>query len=119
MITILPETRGNLVAIRASGRLTHADYRDFVPQLEGIIDREGPLRLLVDLSDFEGWELKAAWDDFLLGVKHVGDFERMAMIGDRDWQKIAARVTDALTGCAVRTFGERQWDEAWAWVRQD
>lgn len=117
MITILPETRGNIVAIRPSGRLSHADYQAFEPKLDAVIEKAGAVRLLVDLGEFEGWELQAAWDDFALGLRHMGDFERLALVGDRDWQGFAARISDVLMGCDVRSFKAREWDDAWAWIR--
>lgn len=117
MITILPETRGNIVAIRPLGRLSHADYQAFEPKLDAVIEKAGAVRLLVDLGEFEGWELQAAWDDFALGLRHIGDFERLALVGDRDWQGFAARISDVLMGCDVRSFKAREWDDAWVWIR--
>ena len=45
------------------------------------------MRLFVLFEDFHGWDLHAAWDEFKFGLKHDADFERIAMVGDRKWQK--------------------------------
>jgi len=30
------------------------------------------------MTELQGWELRAAWDDFKIGLKHGGDFEKVA-----------------------------------------
>ena len=45
MIEVLPESRGNILGIRASGKLTDADYKDvLIPYLEKIIGEQGMAR---------------------------------------------------------------------------
>jgi len=114
VFALLPESEGRFLAIKASGKLTDRDYREFVPVLEAIIDRHGPVRALIDLTGFEGWTAHAAWDDFTFGLRHRPDFERIALVGDQRWEPLAARMANALLPGEVRHFaaGDRQiaWD---------
>ncbi len=48
--------------------------------------------MLIDATEFEGWELRAAWDDFKLGLKHGSDFYKIAIVGDKRWQQWAAKI---------------------------
>ncbi len=42
MITILPESDGDLLTLRTNRKLTHADYRDvLIAQLEAIVTEHG------------------------------------------------------------------------------
>jgi len=42
MIAFMPESEGNVVGLRASGKLTGADYeRVLIPHLESLIERHG------------------------------------------------------------------------------
>lgn len=118
MFERLGPDENNIIAFKAVGRLTDADYQAFMPQIETVIAKHGRARLLVDLSRFEGWELQAAWDDFAFGIKHWSDFERMALIGDKTWEAWAARIADKLMpGCQTRLFATDEGDAAWAWIR--
>ena len=116
MFELLPQSAGNVVGIKATGRLTDADYREFMPRLEAIIGKFGALRRLVDLEGFEGWDLHAAWDDLAFGVKHWGNFERLALVGDRAWEEMAALTMDRLMTAQVRYFDLPERDAAWEWI---
>ena len=63
MIKLLPESDGNIVGFRASGRLTGEDYEEvLIPHIEEVAKEYGTVRFLFYLDeDFEGWEPKALW----------------------------------------------------------
>tara|TARA_B100000315_G_C14438487_1_gene523576 strand:+ start:534 stop:890 length:357 start_codon:yes stop_codon:yes gene_type:complete len=117
MFQMLAGSGGKVVGVKASGRLTDADYQEFLPQLEKIIDQYGPLHMLVDLADFEGFSPKAAWDDFAFGMTHWHDFARIALVGDRAWEEMAARLANLLMRGEVRFFPLAEMDAAWEWVK--
>ncbi|MCK4842911.1 MAG: STAS/SEC14 domain-containing protein [Methylococcales bacterium] len=51
--------------------------------LEGI--KQPRLKVFVDGSKLEGWEPRAAWNDFKFGLKHNGEFEKIAIFGNKKW----------------------------------
>jgi len=69
--------------------------------------------VLLDGTEFEGWELCAAWDDFRLGLRHNNDFHRIAIYGNRRWQEIAARVGAWFASGEVKYFGDEVDELAW------
>lgn len=118
MFEVLPESRERRMFVKASGRLTDADYKEFTPQLEAIIDQYGSIRLLVDMTELEGWSLHAAWDDFALGIKHWNDFERVALVGNKRWEELSAQVMDKLTKGEIRFFDTADATAANAWIEE-
>lgn len=105
-----------LVVITAVGKLTHADYEFITPVLDSAlreIDAED-VKVLVDITELRGWELRAAWDDFKLGLKHGSHFSRIAIYGDKEWQELAAKVGGWFIAGEVHAFTDYQ--EAWDWV---
>lgn len=50
MIEFLPETKGNLVAIKMSGTITEEDHERFLPEADPIFDRERIEHLVLDLG---------------------------------------------------------------------
>jgi universal stress protein A len=104
---------------KAVGKLADADYQAFIPQLESLINEYGKISLLLELEDFHGWQPTAAWDDFKIGLTHADDFERIAIVGDRDWARWIARLASPFTHAEVRCFDHEDRDAAWDWLKQN
>ena len=88
MIAIIETESPKVVAFKLTGKLHDEDYEQFLPTLETILNAEKKSRLLVQLEDFHGWDLHAAWDDFKCRLKHYSDFEQIAIVGDRNMGKV-------------------------------
>jgi hypothetical protein len=117
MLEILPESEGEFVAVRVSGKLHDADYKAFVPKAEAVIEREGGIRLLMLFEDFEGWDAHAAWDDFKFGVKNGRKIKRFALVGSHKWQEWCAKLCRVVM-CESQFFDDSRADEAWKWVKE-
>ena len=72
MLELMPESRADILVLRASERLTAVDYEEeFIPLLEKLIKQYGHARVLLYLDeDFQGWEAEALWNDAAFGLKH-------------------------------------------------
>ncbi len=111
-------TDQRIIAIKASGRLTAEDYENFLPQLEELIRQKGPLLLFVDMTDFEGWETRAAWDDLKFGLAHDVDFARIAVVTDKKWLQWMLRVSGIFFAAEMRCFPAAQREQALQWLQQ-
>jgi hypothetical protein len=112
--TKFPKTIG----FRLSGKLHDDDYKSFVPTVESFLAAEGQARLFVQFDDFHGWDMHAVWDDTKFAIKHYSNFHRIAMVGDRRWEKWMAQVCRPFTKAKVRYFDASQIDDAWTWLRE-
>ncbi len=117
MHKIIPE-EGNLVRVEASGKLTQADYDDLIPSFERVIARHGSMRLLFVMENFHGWDVGAAWDDFRFGTTHASKVERVAMVGEKTWQKWMAKLGAYFVPTAVRYFDSSELPIAEQWVAE-
>ncbi|GAB2874987.1 STAS/SEC14 domain-containing protein [Microbulbifer echini] len=106
------------LTLRAHGKLTHEDYQTMVPMLNSAIAGiENPkIDCLMDASDLQGWEPRAAWDDFKLGVSHGREFNRIAVISDKRWMKWASKVGSWFIGGEYKVFDSEE--TAMAWLRE-
>lgn len=119
MFQTIPVAEDNIIAIKASGKLTDADYQSFLPQLSDIIDSsETPVSILIELEDFHGWDKKAAWDDFKFGMKSEDDIAHIAIVGENRWQKWMTVMGNAFTSTEMRYFSRDELSEAWSWLRE-
>ncbi|WP_216628384.1 STAS/SEC14 domain-containing protein [Pseudoalteromonas caenipelagi] len=104
-----------VVHLKAFGTLTHEDYKTITPMLEGAFQQvEHPhIKVIADMTHLEGWELKAAWDDFKLGLKYGSSFDKVAVIGARPWQDTLAKIAGWFMGAKVEKFSDYSHAKAW------
>jgi hypothetical protein len=116
MLTIEPHTPDNVVVGHASGKLTHEDYEDFRNHIEEMVHEHGSVRVLLDLNDFHGWDLRSAWDDLMLGLRYPGRFDRCAILGDQGWQEWMTQLAKPFF--RVEYFDRSEREAAWRWLMQ-
>ena len=118
MTTQLKETNGgNVLEIQASGTLSHADYERFVPAFERLVGQHGKIRVLFEMTDFHGWEAGALWDDIKFDLKHFADIERLAIVGEKAWEKGMSVFCRPFTAASIRYFDRAAVEEARGWLR--
>ncbi len=103
------------VEITMLGKLTHEDYKIFVPMIDKALKEAKGLEvdLLVDMRSFTGWELLAGWDDLKFGVKHRNSFDRMAIIGNKKWEKLSVKMMKHLMKGKSKFFKNREEGLTW------
>jgi SpoIIAA-like len=112
------ENGGKILVVRIAGKLTKDDYKYFVPEFERLVLLHGKLRLLFDMTLFHGWEAAALWEDIKFDLKHFGDIERLAMVGDTKWQHGMATFCKPFTKATIRSFSLAQASEARNWLNE-
>lgn len=110
---------GKVLLVRVTGRLDKQDYDRFTPEIERLIKQHGKLRLLLETHDFHGWDAGALWEDVKFDVKHFNDIERLAVIGEKRWEKGMAIFCKPFTTAKVRYFEHDQAAEAQAWIEEE
>jgi len=115
MLTITAGQAG-ILNVKASGKLTKADYERFVPEFERIAALRGPVRILMELDDFHGWDARGLWEDLKFDIGHRNDFERIAIVGDKAWQAWGTWLSKPLFKAEMRFFDRSEVRQAEAWL---
>jgi len=118
-IKLIEKNDGNVLEAKVSCKLTHEDYEHFVPKCEEMFKQHGKIRVLFEMMDFHGWETAALWDDIKFDVKHFSDVERIAMVGEKKWEKGMTVFCGPFTKAKVRYFDRAKVGEARAWIEGD
>ncbi len=119
MTVELHETdEGEVLAIKAVGKLSKEDYEAFVPKVEQLIKRFGKIRILFEMKDFHGWDASALWQDIKFDIKHFKDIERLAMVGDSKWEKGMSIFCKPFTTAKVKYFDSKEIDKAQVWIKE-
>jgi len=106
------------LSLKATGTLTHEDYLVITPMIDSAMEglKHPKIKTLFDATELEGWELRAAWDDFKIGLKHGRQFEKVAIYGHKDWLGMATKVGSWFIGGEAKYFESH--DEALAWLQE-
>lgn len=114
------ERMGNdfFLSLKVVGKLTHADYQIITPMIDSAIAtlKDPNVDVLIDATELEGWELRAAWDDFKLGLKHNNEFNKIALVGNKNWQEMAAKVGAWFISGEMKYF--ENMTDATAWLKK-
>jgi len=110
---------GKAIFVTVTGELTAPDYEYFVPYVDKQIAEQGKVDMLVDLQDFHGWTAGAMWQDTKFAGRHFSDIGRLALVGDRRWEKGLAVFCKPFTRAEVRYFDRSKRDDAEAWALRE
>jgi len=88
------------------GKLSHEDYQTITPLIDSALEavKEPKVKVLIDGTELEGWEPRAAWDDLKLGLKHGNAFEKIAIYGNKKWQERVSKIGTWFVAGDVRYF---------------
>jgi len=121
MIERLKESRGATFGFKVIGRISGDEVKAFEPRIEFLIrDRKArPIGILAELSQMEGADWKARWNEMRFLQKYTDHIARMAVVGADKWEEVVAML---LAGTAVlqaetRYFTTTEIVSAWEWVR--
>ena len=108
------------VGFRASGKLTREDYREVMePGLKAAADA-GEIRMLFELTSFDGLEPGAWFADVELGlglgIGHHSAWKRSAIVTDVDWVAKAFRLFTWMTPGEVEIYGLDGLEDAKRWL---
>ncbi len=119
MIEPLSVGSDKVLGFRMSGKLHDEDYKKFVPLVDDAIAEQGKVRILAQFHDFHGWDMHALWDDIKFSTTHCTQIERIALVGDKTWEKWMAKVCKPFTMAKIRYFASSDIEAAKARLAEE
>jgi hypothetical protein len=116
MVSSIETKRENLVAVRLTGTLDKQDYDRLVPVLEARIHQFGKIDLYWEMDAVQGWQPAGLWEELKFDVRHVNNFRKVAIVGDKQWEKWIAQLAGLFTSADIRYFDVHQKEQAMAWL---
>lgn len=92
----MSESSGKAVGYRAAGAITEADCEKLFPEIRSLIEKEGTIRILFDMSAFKGFE-----------IRH--EVEKMAFVGDKTWIELISHLAKPFHARDARFFHTAGW----------
>jgi hypothetical protein len=118
MIEALRDFPANVVAFICRGHVTRQEYEKvLVPAVHKALEGNEKLRLYYETADdFSGIDPGAVWEDFKVGMEHLGRWECIAVVTDVDWIKHTIRAFSFVMPGELKVFSLAERDAAREWI---
>lgn len=121
MIERLKESGDKAFGFKVSGQVTADEVKAFLPQLERAIADRGKrtIGILADVSDMEGTDWDARWEEIKFLSKYAEHIERVAVVGAHKWEQLKAEILGGtvLVQAETRYYHGPDALHAWHWVK--
>lgn len=121
MIERLKEYSGWVFGLKVTGRVTEDEVKTFEPQLKFAIEqrKKRPIGILADLTEMDGVDLKARWEELRFLHKYSDQIARVALVGAKPWEEVVSTVVGgtALFTAETRYFHPNEIQQARLWVQ--
>ena len=115
--SIQVDSEGDVITARLLGKLDPSAYDGVNEEIDNVMSRTEHVRLVLDLREFDGWSgLSALGDHLSLVREHYRVPERIAIVGDKAWQKMAEKIMAKFVNAQTKFFDSGDYDGAVAWV---
>ena len=110
----------NRVSLTLPEKIEASDFPTAAPEVDGLIERYGHIRLLLNLASLRRWDGWQALKEHIAFVRaHHSHIQRIAVVVGPLWQRIAVRVMRVILHARVRVFESTELDAARAWLQED
>jgi len=120
MIEVLKGFPEAVLALACTGEVTKDDYETvLIPAVEESLKHQAKVRLYYQIGPgLTGFSAGAVWDDFKVGIEHLGRWERAAVITDSDSIRFAVRAFGFLIPGGFRVFPLNAEAKAREWIQE-
>jgi len=115
-VELLENAEARTLEVSVSGKLSADDYETLEPGVDKLIESSGKIKILFIMHDFHGWDLGAVWEDIKFATRHCRDIEKVAMVGEKTWEKWMATICKPFTMSKIKYFDAGEDDAARQWL---
>ncbi len=108
----------NVIGLNIKGIITSQDYEQVLtPLIEAKLAEHEKINVLVVISnDFQSYSAGALWDDAKLGLMHFRGFNKVALVTDLCWMRVASKFFGPLVPAQLHVFTLAEMQQAREWV---
>ena len=118
-VELMENAEAKTLEVIVSGKLSADDYETLEPGVDKLIESSGKIKILFIMHDFHGWDLGAVWEDIKFATRHCRDIEKVAMVGEKTWEKWMATICKPFTMSSIKYFDAGEDDAARQWLTSD
>ena len=116
VIDVAPLDGGKVLMVELIGKIHKSDYHGFMRIVEKAVQENGNVRILVQMTNFHGWDFDGLWADLEFDEMHFADIDRLAIVGEATWEKWMAVFCRPFTTATIRYFNSNELKTAKEWI---
>lgn len=103
------------IELSIKGKLTTKEMVSFKNKIESLLETyEVPsMNILLDISNIDGIELKALWEDLLFSIKHLQEIKKVAIVGNSKLEEYSIKIANKLLKVKLSYFEEYETAHNW------
>ena len=107
------------VKVKLVGRITYNDYENMIPMLRYTVRNSinPKVKVFIDATEFKGWELRAAWDDFKYSLEFKKLITKVAYVGTKTWEEYGVKIGSWFIDGDIKFFNSTE--DAYNWLNKD
>jgi len=115
-LDVSAEEKERVLCVTATGKVAKDDYDRLAPRIDALSKKWGGMVVLLHIREFDGWRKAADWEQTKFALRHFRHVERMAVVGERAWQKGAAEFCKPFTRAEIHLFDPDELQKAREWL---
>ena len=116
MLEKMAESSGKVIGYKAVGKISKSDFEGIEPEVKALVNKEGAIRMLWDLTGYKEETAKGLIADYKFGREFNNQIEKLAVVGDTTWEKFLTQLAKLVYARDAKFFHSADSDKAWAWV---
>ncbi|WP_299987685.1 STAS/SEC14 domain-containing protein [uncultured Pontibacter sp.] len=116
MLEILPETHDNILAVRVRDKLTIPDFDQYRNMVRDLMLKNEETHIYYEMVDVDWINPVAAIENGLFDVIHGLDYGRVAMVGEKKWQELSAKLASTVKKHGIRYYDLAEKEQAMRYV---
>ena len=107
------------VKVKLVGTITYNDYENMVPMLKYTVQNSvnPKVKVFIDATEFNGWELRAAWDDFRYSMEFKELITKVAYVGTKTWEEYGVKIGSWFIDGDIKFFNSTE--DAYDWLNKN
>ncbi len=110
-----------IVRVKILGKIERDDFeKHLAPVADHVIEEQGKITgLLIDVTEFGGWDGLSSLLEHLKFVKHHHKHvQRLAVVGNHTWQEFLPKIARLFVNAELKYFDQEKQSDAETWVGQ-
>ena len=117
MIDFIPSRDETTIAVEFSGKATKEDAELLDKTAQEKFGKEEKFNIYAVMQNVDGTSLKGMIDGMKVDAKRWKQYNKIAVISDKDWIQKAGGLGDYLPGIEVEHFEKNESEAAWEWLQ--
>ncbi len=116
MFTFLPSRDERTIALGIEGTVDEEDAKKIEEYVDEHFGDDEPFNVIAYMNEVESTTFKGTLKGMKFDGKRWNQFQKFAIISDKNWIQAATNIGSILPGVKAKHFKKDEVDEAWGWL---